>query len=438
MDLFPGDIVMSARFSAREIWVGLVVLVAIAGLIGLVGLASDGPGFLAPQRTIDVIFRDAQGVRVGSPVRVAGLDTGSVVDTDMVEVEGTLRAKVRISLPANLVKKLREDMKVTIQPALTGMSHVNIVSAGRTGALLAPGKLITGVETSLFDPIIEQVGLGPGERNDIKHMIAEIRQTVDAAGPRLRQFLASLDATSANMRDMTESIRPAIESTIGEVEDLAKRIRANTPRIESAIARVNEITGQVHGIVAENRENVRQTMASVRDLTATMTDVLSKDRLKVERLLDGLDVMRARSERVLYQADQIAGQFAGILNRGRTEIQRSVTNVRDATDWGNKLVQKIYANPFVLSPFYKPNHEDLRIQGVYDTALVFTHGAQELTDAAKTLETLALRTNDPQQQQEIHQLQKRVLVLTNQLAVTSQQLNESLKQAAGGRERMRR
>src|SRR6185312_9237800 len=136
---------MSARFSAREIWVGLIVILAIAGLIGLVGLASDGPGFLAPQRTIDVVFRDAQGVRVGSPVRVAGLDTGSVVDTDMVEVDGTLRAKVRISLPANLVKKLRQDVKVTIQPALTGMSHVNIVSAGHSGVPLVAGQMISGV-----------------------------------------------------------------------------------------------------------------------------------------------------------------------------------------------------------------------------------------------------------------------------------------------------
>src|SRR5262249_1154505 len=119
-------------------------------------------------------------------------------------------------------------------------------------------------------------------------------------------------------------------------------------------------------------------------------------------------------------------------------IERSVTNVRDATDWGNKLVQKIYANPFVLSPFYKPNHEDLRIQGVYDTALVFAHGAQELTDAAKTLGALASRTNDSKQQQEIQQLPKRVLVLADQLAGTSQQLSEALRQATGGRERMRR
>ena len=66
---------------------------------------------------IDVVFRDGQGIRVGSPVRVAGLDTGNVVDLDLVQVEGTLRAKVRISLPARLVKMMRQDVKVTIQPA---------------------------------------------------------------------------------------------------------------------------------------------------------------------------------------------------------------------------------------------------------------------------------------------------------------------------------
>ena len=102
-------------------------------------------------------------------------------------MEGTLRAKVRISLPAKLVKMLRQDVKITIQPALTGMSHVNIVSTGPLGSRRSwPDRSITGVETSFFDPILEQVGLGPGERNDIRHMIAEVRQTVDSAGPRLR------------------------------------------------------------------------------------------------------------------------------------------------------------------------------------------------------------------------------------------------------------
>jgi phospholipid/cholesterol/gamma-HCH transport system substrate-binding protein len=317
------------------------------------------------------------------------------------------------------------------------MSHVNIASTGRSAVGLAPGQMIVGIETSLFEPIIEHIGLGAEERTDIRHMISAIRQAVDAAVPRVKQSLASLEETSTNIKELSDTIRPAVESTVGEIEDLAKRIRANTPRIESTLARADEMTGQLQGIVAENRENVRQTLASIRDLTASLTDVVGKDRLKVERLLDGLDVMRARSERVLYQVDKIAGQVADILVRSRAEIERSVTNVRDATDWANRLVQKLFANPFVLSPLYKPNHEDLRVSAAFDTAVAFSKGAQELHDAAKTLEALASRPTNPQQQQAIQQLQQRIAILNHQLGETSQRLAEAIRQA-NGRERVRR
>ena len=73
----------------------------------------------------------------------------------------------------------------------------------------------------------------------------------------------------------------------------------------------------------------------------------------------------------------------------------------------------------------------------YDTALVFTHGAQALQDAAKTLEALASRPADPKAQQEIQQLQQKILVLHNQLSETSQRLAEAIR-ASNGRERMRR
>ena len=82
---------MSRRTTVRDVTVGLAVIAALVSLLGLMRLASDGPGFLAPQKTIDVVFRDGQGIRVGSPVRVAGLDAGNVVNLDLVEVEGTLR-----------------------------------------------------------------------------------------------------------------------------------------------------------------------------------------------------------------------------------------------------------------------------------------------------------------------------------------------------------
>ena len=118
-------------------------------------------------------------------------------------------------------------------------------------------------------------------------------------------------------------------------------------------------------------------------------------------MLDGLDATRARADRVLYQADQIAGQVASILARSRAEIERSVTNVRDATDWANKTSPEDLRQPVRAEPLLQADRtKTCGPRRVYDTALVFTKGAQELRDAVKTIETMLAQPVDPQQQQE--------------------------------------
>jgi len=135
---------MQSRGSNREILVGLVVVVTLAGLLALLGLAGGGPGFLRSRRTIDVVFRDGQGLRVGCPVWVAGLDAGRVVDIDLTEIEGTLWARVKIALPTALADKLRQDVKVTIQSSLAGQSRVNVVSTAGRRWPWWPGRWSTG------------------------------------------------------------------------------------------------------------------------------------------------------------------------------------------------------------------------------------------------------------------------------------------------------
>lgn len=418
---------MHGRSSTREILVGAVIVVALVALLGLVGLASSGPGFLTSRRTIDVVFRDGQGIRVGSAVRIAGIDAGRVSDIDLTEVDGFLVAKLQLSLPTKLAKKLRQDVKVTIQSSLSGQSRVNILSSGTSTVALVPGQVVQGVASTFFDPILEQVGLGPVERSHLSHTISEVRQTVDAAGPRVRQILGSLQETASGVRESAEAIRPALESSAGNVEELVKRITAAGPKIESALSHLESITTQADGLITDNRPNIRETVTSLRDLMATIQDITTKDRVKIEKLLDGLDGTRARADRVLYQADVIATNGAQIMTKGRADMERTVANVRDATDWGNKLVQKIFANPFVLSPFYKPTPEDVRVQAVYDTAQIFTKGAQELHDLVKTLDAMQAKSTDPSQRQEVTQIQQHIQAVTARLGQTSQLLADSLK-----------
>jgi phospholipid/cholesterol/gamma-HCH transport system substrate-binding protein len=418
--------------SRREVLVGLAVVAALAGLLAVFGMAGGGPSFLAKTRTFDVIFRDGQGLREGSAVRVAGIDAGRVVDIDLIEYEGSLRARVRLAVPVQLARKLKQDVKVTIQPNLTGNARVNIVSSGRSSVPLALDQVVQGVESTFFDPILEQVGLGPVERSHLSHTIAEVRKTVDTAGPRIREIVTMLQDTASGVRESAETVRPALEATASHVQDLARRISASGPKIESTLTRLESLSAHTDSLLAENRANFQATLASVKDLTATLEDATMKNRVKVERLLDGSEVTRARLDRVLYQADILAGQSVQMMARNRANMERTISNVKDTTDWADKLVQKIYANPFVLSPFYKPTPEDTRVQTVYDTAQVFTKGAQELNDMVKTLEAMQARAQTPAQREELVAIERNVQAVIERLGQTSQLLAEGLRSRTTG------
>ena len=417
---------MSTRSAGHEVRVGLVAVAALGGLITLLVLAGDGPGFLTSRRQIEVDFRDGQGIRAGNAVRIAGIDAGRVTDVTLAEVDGSLKARVTIAVPDDLAAKLKQDVKITIQASLTGQARINVVSAGRSAVGLVSGQVVQGVESSPFDPILEQVGLDPVARKQLSKTIGEVHDTVAKAGPRLKMILANVQDVTGGVKDTIEAVRPSIEGTAGHIEDIFRRVNAAAPTVEASLARLQGLVGRVDGILAENQDSIRGTMSNVRDLTTTINDIVVRNRPKVERLVDNLDGTRARVDRVLYQADQIAEQGLSILVRNKADLQRTIANVRDATDWADKLVQKIFANPFVLSPFYKPTPEDIRVQAAYDSAQVFVQGAKELSDAVATLEALQARPMTAENRAEIQALKAHIDQVIARLGQTSQGIAEAL------------
>jgi phospholipid/cholesterol/gamma-HCH transport system substrate-binding protein len=112
-----------------------------------------------------------------------------------------------------------------------------------------------------------------------------------------------------------------------------------------------------------------------------------------------------------------------MLVQNKVDIERSVTNVKEMTDWGSKLVQKIYANPFVISPLYKPKPQDVRAQSLYDVMLVFSNSAQKLEDTANTLEAIQSKPSTPALKAEIEAIRAQVADVNGRISQVSQALS---------------
>jgi phospholipid/cholesterol/gamma-HCH transport system substrate-binding protein len=418
---------MSARTSGREIRVGLVVVVALAALMALLAMAGGGPGFLSDRRQIDVDFKNGQGIRPGSQVRIAGVESGRVVGVTLAEVEGSIRARVRLSVPADLAVRLKDDARIAIESSLTGQTRVNILSMGQSHVALQKGRVLIGIETSMFDPILEQVGLGPVERSNISHMIGEVRETLDDVTPRVRQIVGAIDATAAGLKETSDSVRPVVLSAVGNVDQATKRLAEAAPRVDALLLQVIALTGQVDKVLAENRPNIQQTIASVRDLSATLRQVVDRDQEKVSGLLDHAKGTMTRADLALYNAKQITDVGLVMLSRNKVDIERTVANVKDATEWGSKFVQKLYANPFLISPLYKPRPEDIRLQSVYDSAQVFAGAAEKLDDAVKRMEQIAAKPTSQAQRDELELVRRQVAEVNARVLQMSQQFSDGMK-----------
>ncbi len=414
------------RSTVRELRVGLVVLLGLGALFSLLVLARVGPGFLGPRRTIDVVFKDGQGIRVGCPVRVAGVDAGRVLEVKLFQADDGLRVRLKLTLPSEVADHLMQDVEIGIQPGLTGQSSVNVLSAGHSRVALVPGQSVAGVETSMFDPILEQIGLGAGERDRLKDTVAQVRQTIEEAAPRMQQSLVALSEITLEVRGLVATLRPRIESTAEEVEAIVQGL--DHQRINDILARLQTTIQQVDGLVAEGRPLLTAALTRVEELTGEVHGIAKENRPAIESLMLGFNKSQIRLDDILADGQVISEQGAQMATQNRADIERTLANARDATGFGLKLVQKLYGNPFYLSPFYKPRPEDIKAQEVYDSANAFLLGAKEFHDALKSLESMQGKAMSPREKEAYNRLFSKAWELTSQLSTLQTQMAQGIRE----------
>jgi len=132
-----------------ETIIGGVVLAAAAGFLmftsNITGFARGGASY-----ELHASFRSAEGVSVGTDVRMSGVKIGSVTGLDLDPK--TYRAVARFTVPSDLV--LADDTQALIaSEGLLGGTFLNIVPGG------APGNLVNGSEITETQGAISVVTL---------------------------------------------------------------------------------------------------------------------------------------------------------------------------------------------------------------------------------------------------------------------------------------
>jgi len=325
-----------------ELKIGIVSIVALALAATMIFLLSGESGFVWERYSLKAVFDNVAGLNEGSPVRVAGVEAGSVTGMDFsgdrVEVTFELSERMRPRVTT-------ASTAVLGSVSLLGESAIDITASTDGTPIPEWGYVRTRPATGSLAEVTSQATRGIQE---LTYLIQEIRLGKGTVG-RLFTDEALYTEMSALVR-AAENVVASVNRGRGTIPRLindpaaAKALEASLQNFEAVTARIRAGEGTLGKFLTDDRfaQSLSSTGANLEAITGRISrgegtaGALVTDR----ELYDRLSSMSDRLDKVVAGLQEGQGT-AGQLLRDRELYE----NMNGAVAELRQLVRDIRADP---------------------------------------------------------------------------------------------
>lgn len=249
---------------STEFKVGIFVFVALAIGAALVFTLGNRSALFASRRTYVTTFTNVAGLRPGSPVRLAGIDVGTVSEISFAD-GGRLR----------VVLEVREDVaRLVTGPTGPELEGATVATLGSKGLL---GDMIVELNPGEGDALPEGAEIPSRDTGGLLGALSRAGELVDEAEPVIRnvrlftegladeQFREDLHRISHNVAELTRMI-------VEEDGTIPRLIRDPelADQVESTLAAVQVTTTEL----AQTSRNIRAITNEIRDGDGTAHELI--------------------------------------------------------------------------------------------------------------------------------------------------------------------
>ena len=261
-----------------QLKVGVTVVVASI-ILGVLMLLMSGGGTFTKKITLKSYFFDAQGLRVGAPVRLSGVDIGSVkrirvvADHPQNPVEVTM--KVRTDYGFNLYKNSRTLLSTA---GVLGETYINIDSSESSGPKAEDGDVLPSGEVTGYQDVMRstQSALQNMEAliKRMDRIIAFVESGQGSVGKVIYDPLLynRLNATVGEFQKLISQVSQG-QGSLGKLlysEDLYNKANQSLDKINTLIDDVNAGKGTIGKFLKDPSfyDSAHQTVSNLNQLTA--------------------------------------------------------------------------------------------------------------------------------------------------------------------------
>lgn len=221
-----------------ELKIGVLTITAIVITVVTIFMLTGTRGFSWQRYNLKARFTNVAGLKPGSPVRVAGVEVGSVTETllegEQVDVSFEVNEDYRRLITTASVARLGS-------VSLLGESAVDITPSARGTSIPEWGYVPAGRAPAQIADLTEQAGQGISELTSLIHDVRTGRGTVgklmtdERLHEELQRFVATAGDLTAGLREGRGTLgqllndpktADALEASLRNIEDLTRRLNA--------------------------------------------------------------------------------------------------------------------------------------------------------------------------------------------------------------------
>jgi phospholipid/cholesterol/gamma-HCH transport system substrate-binding protein len=291
-------------------------LIGLGATIGLMVVAWLIGGMRIFERTytVSAVFSDAGDVQAGDPVRVAGVDVGTVKSIERqprtVRMDLEIRKGTELSRGTGASVRLRTLLGkkfVELQDPGTGplMAGGHVIPLSRTRAVTDVDEVVTS-----FDRAIEQTDV-----DALNEVIRSFDRVMAGRGERLGTLLGDAEKLIGTLADRKSDIDRLIAAGEKLTSAVASREQALGTSIEGMAAALDSL--------AARRSELSALVSGVQGLTQRLTPLVQRNEASLDKVLTDLletskvlDRQKARIDLALDQLPEAVYSLVKVTRQG--------------------------------------------------------------------------------------------------------------------------
>ncbi|MBI3048622.1 MAG: MCE family protein [Acidobacteria bacterium] len=325
-----------------ELKIGLVAAFALVTSMVLIFLVSGEGGFFWQRYSIKTIFPNAAGLKPGAPVRVAGVEVGSVSEVDLVGDQ----VEVVVELNQDYQRQVTTESRAYLgSVSLLGEAAVDITASSRGTPIPEWGYVPSGPTPGSLTEVATRATQGIEQ---LTYLLQDIRRGQGTVGR-----LFTDEALYNEMTALVSAAEKVVASvnrgrgTLGRLVNdpaAAKALESSLQNFEAITARIRAGEGSLGRFL--NDDALARSLASTTTNLDAITGRISRGEgtagklISDRELYDRLNSMSDRLDKVMAGLQEGQGTAGQLLRDGQL-----YENMNSAVAELRQLVRDIRADP---------------------------------------------------------------------------------------------